>query len=67
MVKKEYVTVMSHKGFNIQTLKVADPAAGDQLGYLIDNYFFIDRSYDRVQDAVDDIDRNEKFITEYNQ
>lgn len=57
--------VITHKGFTILTLREADPDKGDSLGYIIDNYFFIDRTYDTVQDAIDDIDRNEKFIDEY--
>ncbi|WP_157685456.1 hypothetical protein [Paenibacillus donghaensis] len=53
MLKKEYLTVFTHKGFNIQTQKVAVPATGDQLGYVIDNYFFIERTYDLLQDAAE--------------
>ena len=51
-----YVKVWSHKYFSICCLKSSDPAAGDELGYRIDDPFLSDRLFDSVDDDTDFID-----------
>lgn len=54
-VNEKYVPVYRHRGVDICTLKIACPADGGQLGYLIDHVRFRGREYKLIQDAINDI------------
>lgn len=51
----KYVTVETHRGYDIQTLSPAKPG---QFGYIIDNWAFANQEYAFVQDAMDAIDEH---------
>lgn len=51
-----YSSVYNYKGFDICTLKVACPAEGDNLGYVIDSNLFSDRTFSDVESAIVAID-----------
>lgn len=52
-----YVSVYNHRGFDICTLKVAAPANGDQMGYVIDNAEFSGQVFDDISEAISAIDK----------
>lgn len=47
-----YVSVYSHKGFNICSLKVADPANGDEMGFVVDSELFAGQVFNHPEDAI---------------
>lgn len=50
-----YATIMSHKGFDICTLKVTVPGQGDKHGYVINDINFQDKIFDHPDRAIDAI------------
>lgn len=59
-LSNRYAKVFTHKGFDICTLKIACPAKGDRLGYVIDDERFSGWAFDLLGDAVKAI--NEKLV-----
>lgn len=55
-LSKRYVSVYNHKGLDICTLKVAIPANGDEMGYVIDSENFIGQIFNDIVDAIYAID-----------
>ena len=51
-----YARVFTHKGFDICTLKVAVPEAGDDMGYVIDNELFGGQVFNDISEAISSID-----------
>jgi len=51
-----YVKVLSHRGYDICTLKSACPISGDSLGYVINHSSFKGHDYNTVDDAIKAID-----------
>lgn len=50
-----YATIMSHKGFDICTLKVTVPGQGDKHGFVINDINFQDKVFDHPDRAIDAI------------
>lgn len=46
----------SYKNFDICSLKVACPTAGDELGFLIDDKMFSGEEFNNIDDAIEAID-----------
>ncbi len=55
-LSERYVSVYTHKGFDICTLKVAIPANGDEMGYVIDSENFKGQVFNDIVDAIYAID-----------
>lgn len=53
----KYAKIISHKGFDICTLKVAIPAEGDELGYVIDDAMFQGKVFDHPDSAIEAINQ----------
>ena len=51
-----YVSVYNHKGYDICSLKVAVPADGDELGFVIDSEEFSGLVFNDPLDAIIAID-----------
>lgn len=51
-----YSSVYNYKGFDICTLKVASPAQGDTLDFVIDSDLFSEQTFNDVADAIVAID-----------
>jgi hypothetical protein len=52
-----YVSIYTHKGIDVCTLKVACPKNGDGLGYAIDHAYFKGCEYNLADDAIKAIDK----------
>lgn len=52
----KYVSVYVHKELAICTLKVASPANGDKMGYVIDSELFSGQVFNDIVDAINAID-----------
>ncbi len=55
MDKEKYALVYTHKGIDICTLKVAEPAK-DEMGYMVGSEY-LPGTYDTIGDAVAAIDK----------
>lgn len=55
-----YATVYTHKGYNICTLKVANPSQGDSLAYVIDSVELLGQEYNDITDAIEAINNQIK-------
>lgn len=55
-----YVRICNHKGYDICTLKAAEPANGDELGYVIDDEKFTGQVFNSTADAIAAIVREEE-------
>ena len=51
-LSNRYAKVYSHKGYDICTLKVANPSNGDSLAYVIDSIDFIGQEFNDVEDSI---------------
>ena len=51
-LSERYEKVLTYKGFDICTLKVATPSDGDSLGYLIDHEDFEGQSFSLIDHAI---------------
>ncbi len=56
-LSNRYAKVYSHKGYDICTLRVANPSNGDSLAYVIDSIDFIGQEFNDVEDAIAAINR----------
>ena len=54
--EKKYKKVCEHNGVDICTLKVAIPANGDELGYVIDDMRFDGQVFAHPENAAEKID-----------
>ncbi len=51
-LSNRYAKVYNHKGYDICTLKVANPSNGDSLAYVIDSIDFAGQEFNDVEDAI---------------
>ena len=51
-LSNRYAKVYTHKGYDICTLKVANPSNGDSLAYVIDSTDFLGQEFNDVTDAI---------------
>lgn len=56
-LSKRYVILLSYKGYNIGTLREANPSEGDNLGYMIDHEAFAGQYFNNPEDAFEAIDK----------
>lgn len=63
-LNEKYVKVYTHKGYDIYTLKTANPGEGDNLGYIVNDLKFLDMDFNLISDAIKAIDDENKKATE---
>ena len=51
-LSERYASVFNHRGMDICTLKIAVPAAGDEMGYRIDDKAFEGIVFNDIADAI---------------
>lgn len=51
-LSNRYAKIYSYKGYDICTLKVANPSNGDSLAYVIDSVDFVGQEFNDVEDAI---------------
>lgn len=56
-LSERYIILLSYKGYDIGTLREANPSEGDNLGYMIDHEAFAGQYFNNPEDAFEAIDK----------